>query len=117
MNHELAELLMPVGVLGTLSFGFYIITKTFTDYFLRKKMVDKGLIGNEAAELLRKQSDDHQFGALKWGLIILFGGVGLMLLEIIPYDQQSPLPYGILATSLSIGFLLYFLISRRLNNQ
>lgn len=117
MNHELAQILEPISILGTLSLGFYLITKVFTEYFLRKKMVDKGLIGTEASELLRKQQSNDKYSALKWGLITLFGGIGLILLEVIPYDENSPLPFGILATSLSLGFLLYFIVVRRISNN
>jgi hypothetical protein len=114
MENNLREVLMPIAVLGSFSFGLYIIIKTLTDYYLRKKMVEKGIIGDDAGQLLQKQAE-NKYGALKWGLIILSGGIGLMLLEMIDYDQSSPLPYGILATCLSIGFLAYFLIVQRLN--
>jgi hypothetical protein len=45
---------------------------------------------------------------LKWGLIILFGGLALILLEYIPTSPESPLPYGLLAFSISLGFLIYY---------
>lgn len=107
---------MPIAVLGTLSVGIVLIIKTLTEYFLRKKMVEKGLVGDDATKLLRKEVE-NKYAALKWGLIILFGGLGLMLLEIVPYSRESPLPYGILATSLSLGFLTYFLLVQRMNNE
>jgi hypothetical protein len=114
MEHNLQQVLMPIAVLGSFSFGLYIVIKTLTDYYLRKKMVDKGIIGDDAGQLLQKQAE-NKYGALKWGLIILSGGIGLMILELIEYDQSSTLPYGILATCLSAGFLAYFLIVQRLN--
>lgn len=110
------EVLLPVGILGTLSAGLIIFTQTLTDYLLRKRMVEKGLVGDDAGELLRKQAQ-NKLSSLKWGLIIFSGGIGLMLLSVIPYEYSSPLPYGIFTTSLSIGFLAYFLIARRLNES
>ena len=52
--------------------------------------------------------------ALKWGLLLFFGGIGLIVLSFVPYDMaDSPLPYGIEAVFLSAGFLLYYGISSR----
>lgn len=116
MDHNLQQLLEPVAILGTFSFGLFIVIKTLTDYFLRKRMIDKGVMGDEAKELLRKQREG-KYSSLKWGLIILSGGIGLILLELIEFSPNSPLPFGILATSVSIGFLSYFLLVQRLNNK
>lgn len=116
MDHNLMEVLLPVSILGTLSIGLVLFTRTLTDYFLRKKMVEKGLVGDDATELLRTQ-EESKLSSLKWGLIIFSGGVGLMLLEVIPYEYNSPLPFGILATCLSLGFLSYFLIARTLTKE
>jgi len=116
MDHHLQSVLMPIAVLGTLSVGIVLIIKTLTEYFLRKKMVEKGLVGDDAGQLLRKQAE-NKYAALKWGLIILFGGLGLMIIEVIPYDTSSPLPYGVLATSLSLGFLIYFGLVQKMNKD
>ena len=113
MNH-LAEILVPIGVLGTLAYGITLVTKTFTDYFLKRKMIDKGLESNLVSELLKKQVEGvNQMSNLKWGLIILFGGIGLIAIDSIKVDLESPLPYGIFAASISFGFLIYYFIASR----
>ena len=49
---------------------------------------------------------------LKWGLIILFTGVGLIIIEILGVTRigfnPSPLPFGIVLVSVALGFLTYF---------
>lgn len=106
---------MPIAVLGSLGIGIVTFTKVLTNYLLRKRMVDKGLAGEDAGELL-KQQKENKYAALKWGLIILFGGIGLILLEVLDYDRSSPLPFGVLATSISLGFLIYyFIVKKELN--
>jgi hypothetical protein len=38
-------------------------------------------------------------------------------MEYIPFDSYSPLPYGLFAVSVSIGFLIYyFLVKQQENN-
>lgn len=113
--HVLGNVLMPIAVLGTLGTALVLFTKTLTDYLLRKKMVEKGLVGDDAGELLRKQQAENKYASLKWGLIILFGGIGLIILEMIPYDQSSPLPYGVFASCLSLGFLVYYFTVQKIN--
>ncbi len=116
MDENLREVLTPIAVLGPFAFGLYIVIKTLTDYYLRKKMVEKGLIGDDAGQLLQNQAE-NKYGALKWGLIVLSGGIGLMVISIFNFGQNSTLPYGILATCLSLGFLAYFLIVQNLNKK
>ncbi|MFY0606965.1 MAG: hypothetical protein JXR10_09625 [Cyclobacteriaceae bacterium] len=116
MDDNLREVLVPVSVLGTFAFGLFISIKTLTDYYLRKKMVEKGILGDDASELLKKQAED-KYGSLKWGLLVLSAGIGLMVVSIFNYGPDSPLPYGIFATCLSLGFLSYFLIVKTLNKE
>lgn len=104
------SILVPIGVLGTLALGLVTFTRVLTDYFIRKKLVDKGLVGEDSISILKKQSDmASKFGALKWGLIVLFAGIGIILTESLGYDwSYSAMPYGIVAISVSIGFLVYY---------
>lgn len=106
------EVLVPIGVLGTLAFGLVTFTRILTEYFIRKKLVDKGLVGDDATHILKKQSEvATKYGSLKWGLIILFGGIGLILAEVIGYDWElTAMPYGIVTVCISIGFLIYYYI-------
>ncbi|MGB3465170.1 MAG: DUF6249 domain-containing protein, partial [Cyclobacteriaceae bacterium] len=93
---------------------FYYMTKALTDYYLRKKMVEKGLDGEDAAKILAKDLKiANKYSSLKWGLIILFGGIGLVLIEIlVDFREASSLPFGILAISISVGFLIYYFIMK-----
>lgn len=116
MDHNLVEILVPIGVLGTLAAGLVLFTNTLTDYFLKKRMVDKGIVGNDAVDLLKKQ-ESSKYSSLKWGLIILFGGLGLIILDAIPYGPHSVLPYGIFAVSVSLGFLIYYFMVKRMTQE
>lgn len=117
ISPELGNVLMPIAILGSLATGLILFTKTLTDYLLRKKMVEKGLVGDDAGELLKKQQTENKYSSLKWGLIILFGGIGLIILEAINYEKESPLPYGVFATCISLGFLTYFFLVKKLNQS
>ena len=109
------EVLMPISILGSLGAAIYFFTKVMTDYILKKKMIDKGFV-NEDTQAIFKQhvvDVDNKYSSLKWGLIIFFAGLSLVILEFIPYSSYSPLPYGLFAVSVSIGFLIYYFIAKR----
>ncbi|MHA4806908.1 hypothetical protein ACX0G9_02310 [Flavitalea flava] len=82
-------------------------------YRLRKRILDAGPLDELSIRLLN-QLPGSASEALKWGLIFFFGGLGLVVLAFIPSNaEDSPLPYGLEAIFLSVGFLLYYLIIKR----
>lgn len=111
------EILMPIAVIGTFSFGVYLFTKTLADYNLRKKMVDKGYVNEENKHLLAKHNDDNKYSSLKWGLLVLSAGIGLVIIDYLPRKHDSVLPFGIFAICVSLGFLIYFLIIKNLTKN
>lgn len=113
MDANLREVLMPLAIFGGLGGSAYFFTKAMTDYILKKKMIDKGYVNEDAQAIFKRHADENKFSALKWGLIILFGGLALILLEFIPTSPESPLPYGLLAFSISLGFLIYYFIIKK----
>jgi hypothetical protein len=113
MDNNLREVLMPMTILGTIGASVYIFTKTMTDYILKKKMVEKGFVNDDAQAIFKQHTAENKFVSLTWGLIMLFVGLALIIMEYIPTSPESPLPYGLIAVSISIGFLLYFFIVKK----
>lgn len=104
---------MPISVMGTLAMGVYFFTKLMTDYILKKKMIDKGFVNEDTQAIFKNQaSSDNKFSSLKWGILTLSAGLALILLEFVEFHRGSPLPYGILAVFISIGFLVYYFIAK-----
>jgi hypothetical protein len=117
MNH-LAEVLMPISILGSFGTALYFFTKVLTDYILKKKMIEKGYVNDDTQGIFKTYSGaDNRFGSLKWGLLALFGGIALILMEYLDVRSDSPLPYGILAVALSVGFLTYYALVKKEVNK
>lgn len=104
------DFLTPVGVLATIAAGIGYFTKVLTDYKLRKKLIENKLVNPDAANILNDQELDGRYASLKWGLIILFAGIGLILINMVDFYRDSPLPFGIMAVSIALGFLTYFFV-------
>ncbi|MEX8545970.1 MAG: hypothetical protein V5804_00085 [Mucilaginibacter sp.] len=83
-------------------------------YRLKVKIIKSGKIDENSIKLLSINSTDKQLFFLKWGLILLMCGIGLMILQYLPYPSNSPFPYGFEAAFLALGFLLYFIITKKI---
>lgn len=110
----LEDILVPIGVLGTIGTTIILFVKTLTDYILKKKMIEKGLVGEDAMAIFKNQSSiDNKYSSLKWGLIIFFAGLSLIIMEFLPHNEESPLPYGLFILSISLGFLIYYFMVKK----
>ncbi len=102
---------MPISIIGSFGVSLYFFTKVLTDYILKKKMIEKGYVGEEAQAIFR-QHNDSGHSPLKWGLLTLFGGLGLIAIEFLDFSGNSSFPFGVIAVSLSLGFLVYYALMR-----
>ena len=97
--------------MGSFGAALYFFTKVLTDYVLKKKMIEKGFVNEDTQAILKShQAADGRYGSLKWGLLTLSAGIALILMDYLEVRSDSPLPYGLLAVALSIGFLVYYFI-------
>lgn len=117
MNEALKDVLMPLTIIGSFGGAIYFFTKIMTEYLLKKKMVDKGFVNEETQAIFKQHTADNKFASLKWGLIIFFAGLALIVMEYIPVAPESPLPYGLFAVSVSLGFLVYYFMARQNTNS
>jgi len=107
------EVLMAVAIIGGFGTTIYFFTKVMTDYILKKKMIEKGFVNDDTQAIFKQHSADGKYSSLKWGLIIFFAGLSLVIMEFIPTERDSPLPYGLFALSVSLGFLIYYFLLKK----
>ena len=105
--------LLNVVVFGFTAFMTIGIIKSITNYRLRKRMIDAGLVDEKHMELLKESSKESYYSSLKWGLIFFFAGVALILVNSLDLYYDSTAAYGIVISSASVGFLIYFAFMRR----
>ncbi len=108
------DVLMPIAIIGSFGASIYFFTKVMTDYILKKKMIDKGYVNDDTQSIFKQHNSvDNKYTSLKWGLITLFAGLSLIIMEYIPVAPDSPLPYGLFAVSVSLGFLIYYFLLKK----
>jgi hypothetical protein len=107
-------------------YAIYQIIKNFTDFLLKRKIIkaghfeNAGILEQKVASSIIENQEVNKYPSLKWGLVAFFAGIGFIII-----DQQSPsykdwesthdfmrsmLPFGIELVSISLGFIVYFLI-------
>lgn len=109
---NLTDVLIPAIVF----YAIYMIIKTFTDFSLKRKIIKSGHLDRAAILETQKSEDEFRFPSLKWALVSFFAGAGLILIEClhscyewISFDNPI-LPLGIELVSISLGFMIYFVI-------
>jgi len=118
MDHNLKDILMPLTIIGSFGASIYFFTWVMTNYILKKKMIEKGFVNDDTQAIFKQHAgEDNKYGPLKWGLIIFFAGLSLIIMQYVPVQPQSPLPYGLFAVAVSLGFLIYYFLVKKENQK
>jgi len=100
-------------VILAIAFGVYLTMRPLMTYLLRRRLIELGQ-WNEQTHRQLEQENQSPTESLKWGLILLFTGIGLIIVHFLPVSPDSSLPYGVVMVSAAIGFLIYYaLVSAR----
>ena len=108
-------------------FAIYQVLKNFTDFLLKRKIIkaghfeNAGILDQKVASASIENQEANKYPSLKWGLVAFFAGVGFIVINSMSpslyneenYDhfmRNSMLPFGIELVSISLGFIIYFLI-------
>jgi hypothetical protein len=94
--------------------AFVIVIIAALNFILKMRIIKSGNQDEVYIKAL-STSIEYKESSLKWGIMLLFGGIGLIIVSQlqIPDMPESPLTYGILAISLAAGFFVYYLIAVR----
>lgn len=108
-------------------FAIFQILKSFTDFLLKRKIIkaghfeNAGILDQKVASTTFENEETNKYPSLKWGLVALFAGIGFIVIDQITPGMENPehynnfmwnsmLPFGIELVSISLGFIIYFLI-------
>ncbi len=102
-------------ILGICFWGLIGIIKSISEHSLINKLIEKS---KEEIKLDSLNLPKTIVGGnLKWGLVILLGGIGLVLIHYLNLSSESSLPYGIESIFIASGFILLFFIEKYSNTK
>lgn len=110
--------IVPIVVIGFIIYGILKLIQIITEYKLKRRLLDKAQVDEgfssalaDSLKTLTTSKENNPYPSLKWGLITLGIGIALIVTNFMDFDyRQSPLPFGLLLTGASLGFLVYYLI-------
>ncbi len=108
-------------------YSIFQIIKNFTDFLLKRKIINTGhidsagILDQKVASFISENQEVNKYPSLKWGLVAFFAGLGFILIHQMgpgmsnedayrEFMNRSLLPFGIELVSISMGFIVYFLI-------
>jgi hypothetical protein len=104
-----AEFLVPLGFFAMVAY----IVKLISDNRLRRKVLNSPASEEMAEALLKQQRTGPQTrSALKWGLIFVALGVGVLFVNVLAIGFESPLAYALLLLATGAALLGYYTIER-----
>lgn len=104
-----AEFLVPLGFFALVGY----IAKLIADTRIRRKAIEAHMATEDIEELLNQKSGaTSTTSALKWGLIVLALGVGLLMVEVLRIGFESPVAYALLLLATGFALIGYYLLER-----
>lgn len=87
-----------------------LIVKYAMDYKVKHKLIEKGLV-NEKVKFLSKHVNGHT-NSVKWGLVLLGAGIGLVGVEFLPFRYQTDeIRVGMVAMFAGLGLVIHYFIA------
>ena len=110
--------IVPDLVIGLIIYGILKLVQIIAEYKLKRRLLDKAQVDEgfssalaDSLKTLSGPKENNPYPSLKWGLVTLGIGIALIVTNFMEFDyRQSPLPFGLLLTGASLGFLVYYLI-------
>lgn len=96
-------------------FAFVLgVTRVLSDNWTKRRLIEARVSEDVIRTLFRKESDPEMFAALKWGIVLVSLGLGLMVSQYLPSRFEEPLAWGVVLVFGGVGLLAYYAIARAL---
>lgn len=113
-NREIFEITATIFVVGMFMYFILTVMKKIFEHRLKNKIVDKGISETVAQSILEtKSTEENKYTNVKWFSILAGIGIGLTGVN---YTQPVGFhSFAIMAFSISLSFLGYYLFIRSTN--
>ncbi len=88
-----------------------IIFKHYFEYLTRKRLIEKGLTGDDAHTLMQGITYSGVPSSLKWGIVLVLVGGTFLVMEMLPVRVSSEAALGVLLVAAGVGLLTFYALS------
>lgn len=103
--------LVPIIIVPAFLFAIAYMTRVISDNNTRKTFIRNNAAPEIIEQLFLKNREPDSHGSLKWGLVIAFIGASFLLLQVLGFDADDPITYGIVFLFGGAGLLVHYAIS------
>jgi len=90
----------------------FMITRAFLDHYTRKRLIEKGLVGDEVKKFFENGADRYVSSSLKWGIVLTFIGISVVVMRLSSDYISSEMAIGIMLIAAGLGLLLYYFLAQ-----
>ena len=88
------------------------ITKVLSDNWTKRRLIEARLPEDVVRALFRKETDPELFGALKWGIVLWSVGLALVVTHYLRARFDQPLTWGVVLLFGGGGLMAYYITAR-----
>lgn len=111
----IVALSIPIAVTYIIFWGIISILRINRESKIKARMVELGHLEPEKQWITQKSASvADTYANLKYGILLVAVGIGLMLVKDLDIEFNSSTMIGIVAIVAGLGFLVYFLIMKYL---
>jgi hypothetical protein len=117
MDHLIEQTIPIFGIIFTFGIpGLIIFWALYAKHRERMRLIEKGLTPDEVKNYYkdadRQPRPRNPFGALRWGILLLFFGAGIFVANVLEQklDFNDGISFGVIMLFIGAGFLTYYLI-------
>jgi len=90
---------------------FGLMLKWYLDYRTRKHLIEKGLVDEKVKFLQFNKMEHFAPSSLKWGLVLLFVGVAIVILRVVSAYVPDEVVLGTMLIAAGLGLLVYYIVA------
>src|SRR5437879_11961474 len=96
--------LVPIVFLLTVAFTLVGLAKVISDVRIRRRLIDAE-VAPELARVIAgaPKEDPGLYSTLKWGMVLGAVGLGLILIQFLPYRSGEPIVLGVILVFAAAG--------------
>jgi preprotein translocase subunit SecY len=94
----------------------FFIVKAALNYSTRKQLIQKGLVNEDIKHLFYANGNSIERylpSSLKWGLVLVFSGLALVVIKLLPYYIEGEVIFGVMLIAAGAGLLIYYTIANK----
>jgi archaellum biogenesis protein FlaJ (TadC family) len=93
------------------------IIKTILDHSIRRRLIDKGMVGPDNKYLYVERVVHRAPSSIKWGMVLVAVGAAIFIGQLLPYDIADEYTVAFMFIFGGAALLIYAAIARKLENR